>query len=68
MTPEQKAWIDSANYDVLLSHWRFARCGDSMFQGETGDYYKAVMARKRQDVGDAGHTAASKRIGWDPSR
>lgn len=63
MTNEQKAWIDTASYEALLSHWRFAPVGDSIFQGEAGKYYKQVMARKRHEVGNGEHVRASKAIG-----
>jgi len=59
-----KKWIDAASYEALLSRWRFAPAGDSIFQGETGKYYQKVMAEKKQQVGGAGHVAASKAIGW----
>lgn len=65
MTSEQKAWIDMASYEALLSRWRFASVGDLIFQGEAGEYYKQVMARKRYEVGDHEHVRASKVIGWD---
>ena len=64
MTPEQKQWIDSADYENLLRLWRFAAVGDPMFQGDTGKYYSEVMNRKRVEVGNAAHVAASKSIGW----
>jgi len=61
---EMKKWIDGASYRQLLSKWRFAPAGNPFFQGEVGDYYSEVMARKRSEVGDAEHVAASKSIGW----
>lgn len=63
MTVEQKEWIDNASYEQLLSRWRFAPVGSPWFQGEVGDYYKQVMARKR-DADPDGHVRASKSIGW----
>ena len=65
MTKEQKNWIDNASYEQLLSKWRFAPIGDTMFQGDTGDYYSKVMAKKKKEVGDGAHVAASKKLGWD---
>ena len=66
MTPDaMKAWIDNASYEALLSRWRFAPAGDQFFAGEIGDYYSTVMARKRDEVGQAGHVSASKTIGWE---
>jgi hypothetical protein len=49
----------------MLHRWRFAPVGDPMFQGEIGDYFAKVMKRKRAEVGDPAHTAASKSIGWN---
>ena len=64
MTPEQKEWIDESSYESLLERWRNAPVGDEMFIGETGKYYKEVMARKRDsDPDDA--VRASKAIGWN---
>lgn len=63
MDPNTKAWIDGATYEELLTRWRLAPVGHLMFQGETGEYYKAVMLRKREEEPDGG-VGASKRIGW----
>jgi hypothetical protein len=66
MTPdEMKTWIDKATYESLLSRVRFAPIGDPIFQGEMGEYFSKVMARKREEVGEAGHVSASKTIGWE---
>jgi len=62
---EMKAWIDGASYEELLRRWRFAPSGDPIFQGETGDYYTKVMAKKREEIGPGEHTKASKKIGWE---
>jgi len=64
MNDRQKKWIDEASYGKLLSRWRFAPVGDPMFTGDTGKYYSEVMAEKRASVGNDGHVAASKGIGW----
>ena len=65
MIPEDiKAWIDSASYESLLSRWRNAAVGSPYFQGETGQFYKEAMARKRDEVGHGEHVRASKSIGW----
>jgi hypothetical protein len=64
MTDEQKKWIDEASYEQLLRRWRTAPAGDLMFRDDTGDYYSQVMARKRDEVGNAEHVRASKEIGW----
>ena len=64
MTPEQKQWIDNASYEQLLGHWRFAPVGDSMFQGDTGQYYEERMkALRNEEGGHARHVAASKSLG-----
>ena len=65
MTDEQKAWIDKSPYWRLLERWRRAPLGDPMFVGPAGQYYAEVMARKKRELGDDGHVAASKSIGWE---
>ena len=62
INPTHKKWIDEASYDALLYRWRFAQIGDTMFQGETGNYYAKVMKEKSKSVDTV---AASKRIGWN---
>lgn len=64
MEKSHKDWIDSASYEELLRRWRNAPAGDTIFQGETGDYYSEVMAKKRSKVGGVEHVRASKSIGW----
>jgi hypothetical protein len=63
LTPELKAKIDAMSYEDLLRRWRFAPTGTEIFQGESGDYYAAEMARKR-DADPLGAVGASKRIGF----
>lgn len=66
MIPESmKKTIDGMTYEQLLGHWRFAAIGDPFFKGEVGDYYAAVMRKKKEEVGNDIHVAASKRLGWD---
>lgn len=65
MDENTKKNIDEMGYESMLSLWRNAPLGHPMFQGETGDYYKEVMFRKRDEVGCDAHVAASKHIGWD---
>ena len=64
MTNEQKHWIDNADYETLLRHWRFAPPGDAMFQGATGEHYAKIMAERKATVGNAEHARTSKSIGW----
>ncbi len=64
MTPEQKAWIDSASVMQLLEHWRFAPSGDPLLMGDTGTYYAKVL-NERRDADPARYTAASKALGWE---
>ena len=65
MTPREKDWIDKASYEALLRRWRFG-AGDPIFNGESGGYYAKVMRKRREEIGPAAHTAASKAIGWEP--
>ena len=62
---QMKKWIDQSSYEGLLSKWRFAPVGDPFFTTpEVAAYYQQRMAEKREAVGDGGHVAASKSIGW----
>lgn len=63
---ERIAWIDQQSYETLLRHWRNAPVGDPMFQGDVGEHYASVLAKKRDETPDGG-VGASKRIGWDGS-
>jgi len=65
MTPEHQRFIDNSDYERLLSKWRFAPTGDPLFQGDTGEYYAEVMARKRDEIGQAEAVLVSKRVGWN---
>jgi hypothetical protein len=62
MTQEQKEWIDCANYEQLLSKWRFASAGDPMLMGECGKYYSEVMRKKKHEHPNP--SEVSKLIGW----
>jgi len=62
LTKDVKQYIDSMNYERLLSVWRFSPVGTPMFEGESGDYYKQQM-----DIKEREHTnpaMVSKVIGW----
>ena len=63
MTEEHKKWSDDSSYEGLLSKWRNAPLGDSMFRGDTGDYYSAVMAEKKAQLSPGEAVQASKNIG-----
>lgn len=56
--------IDDMPYEEMLSRNRFAPIGDPLFADDTGRYFLKVMARKRSEVGQQAHVAASKAIGW----
>lgn len=60
---EMRDWIDKAGYEALLRRWRNASSGDPIFQGEIGQYYSEVMAKKQNEDPEAA-VGASKRIGW----
>ena len=59
-----KTVIDKMTYAELLSRLRFAPLGDTIFQGEIGQYYKTVMKKRREELGDDEAAEISKRIGW----
>ena len=55
LTSELKPEIDSKTRYQLLGNWRFARVGDVMFQGESGDYWGKRMAEmKAKDPAQSG--------------
>jgi hypothetical protein len=59
MTPEQKITIDNMTQYQLCAKWRFARIGDPLLQGDTGDYFAKVLKEK------GGFTPEiSKELGW----
>lgn len=62
---DTKKQIDDMSYETMLSLWRNSPLGHYMFQGEIGEYYSKIMNKKRNEVGQAAHVAASKSIGWD---
>lgn len=64
LTDELKKQIDSMSYESMLNKWRFAPVGDSMFQGDSGDYFAKVMGEKREAVSDSERVRASKDAGW----
>jgi len=64
ITDEQKREIDKMDYKSMLAKWRFSSIGDPFFQDERGQYFAEAMKKKRIEVGDDAHVAASKDIGW----
>lgn len=65
MTDQERIkWIDNASYQELLRKNRFEPSGSPWFAGPVGDHFLDVMKTKREEVGHAGHVAASKTIGW----
>ena len=63
--PATKKWIDEASYEELLSSWRFAPIGNSLFTGETGEYYAKVMMEKKEQLSHNQQVQASKNIGLE---
>ena len=64
LTKENKKYIDSLEYEELLSRWRFAPSGNPWFEDETGDYWGGVINIKKQEVGQDEAVRTSKDIGW----
>jgi len=65
MNDKQKEWIDNQPYEILLRKWRYAPVGDTMFQGDLGDYYAKVMSEKKAALDVSEQVSTSKRVGWD---
>ena len=59
MTQEQKTKIDGMTQHELCAKWRFAKIGDPLLQGDTGEYFSKRLKEK------GGFTSEiSKRLGW----
>lgn len=64
LTEENKKYIDGLSLTDLLRKWRYAKPGDEMMQGETGDYWGKIMfALRDKDI--SAWVAASKSVGWN---
>lgn len=60
MTPEQKKTIDDMSQYDMCRLWRFARTGEPLLQGDTGQYFKKVLFEQK-----GGFTPEiSKNLGW----
>ena len=60
MDEKIKKEIDAMSQFEMARRWRFAKSGDKIFQGETGEYFAKVFKEK------GGMTPEiSKRLGWD---
>lgn len=60
LTSELKEQIDKMSHYEMCYKWRFSASGDSMFEGETGEYFE-----KRLFEHHGGFTPAiSKSLGW----
>jgi len=62
MTSDEKKWILEASMEELFRKWRFAPVGDSLLQGETGEFFKTEFF-KRRDANPAKYTEISEKIG-----
>lgn len=59
LTPELKAKIDGMSQMQMASTWRFAKSGNPLIMGETGDYFSKVFQEKGGMT-----TEISKGLGW----
>ena len=59
MTLEQKEQIDAMTQYELCRMWRFAKTGEPLLQGETGDYF----AKRLKEMGNF-TPEISKSLGW----
>lgn len=63
LTAELKAEIDSYDYLTLLRLWRFGAVGHDLFIGETGDYFREQLFKKKAALSNGEQVAASKNVG-----
>lgn len=61
MTDQEKAKIDAMSHEEMCRHWRFAKVGDPLLQGEAGFYFKSRLF----DHFGGFTPEISKRIGWE---
>ena len=63
---KEKRLIDGMTYKQMLELWRFCPGGHPYFiaGSELAEYFSSKMQEKKKQVGDSGHTDASKSIGW----
>jgi hypothetical protein len=59
--PVLKAKIDALSHEQLAYHWRFARSGDPLLSGQTGDYFAARLFNHFGGI----TPEISKKIGWE---
>lgn len=64
LNKEIKDKIDNLDYQAMLSKWRFSPVGDSMFEGESGEYFENRMNELKKQLSDNEVFTISKRIGW----
>jgi len=64
IAPDTKKAIDNMDYEVMLRLVRFAPSGDSMFIGDTGEYFIQVMEEKGSRLPPGMKAVISKKIGW----
>jgi hypothetical protein len=60
VTAEEKTRIDAMSRWEMAHMWRFAKSGEPLLQGETGDYFSK---RFFKDLGGF-DPALSKALGW----
>lgn len=60
LSPEVKAEIDAMSRLEMASRWRFAPIGDTLFEGESGEYFD----KRFKELGGFS-PEISKKIGWD---
>lgn len=64
LTEEMKNKIDTMHIANMLSLQRFARIGDLMFQGETGEYFSNIFMEKKSKLTDEEWSKISRQVGW----
>jgi len=66
LTDELKEQLDKMDYESMLFKWRFDACEiNSIFEGESGEYFKDSMFKKRDALPNGEAVAVSKRVGWE---
>lgn len=66
LTSELKSKIEVMTYEQMLRQVRFAKIGDPMMCGETGDFFLQTMNQMKANMPKSEVVATSKLVGWTP--
>ena len=66
LTSELRTKIQNMSYEQMLQIVRFAKIGEPLMCGESGDYFLKTMNERKSTMPKSESVAISKRVGWNP--